>query len=50
MRPLVIGGFWTSFISEFGISGFVNTLGATLVEDTPEEPTTRKRWTDGWAY
>ena len=27
---LVIGGFWTSFISEFGISGFVNTLGATL--------------------
>lgn len=27
---LVIGGFWTSFISEFGIAGFVNTLGATL--------------------
>ena len=27
---LVIGGFWTSFISEFGISGFVNTLGAVL--------------------
>lgn len=27
---LIIGGFWTSFISEFGISGFVNTLGATL--------------------
>lgn len=27
---LVIGGFWHSFISEFGISGFVNTLGATL--------------------
>jgi Cytosine/uracil/thiamine/allantoin permeases len=27
---LVIGGLWTSFISEFGISGFVNTLGATL--------------------
>ncbi|WP_158971636.1 NCS1 family nucleobase:cation symporter-1 [Chachezhania sediminis] len=27
---LVIGGFWTSFISEFGIGGFVNTLGATL--------------------
>jgi NCS1 family nucleobase:cation symporter-1 len=27
---LVIGGFWTSFISNFGISGFVNTLGATL--------------------
>lgn len=27
---LFIGGFWTSFISEFGISGFVNTLGATL--------------------
>ncbi|MEM7222902.1 MAG: NCS1 family nucleobase:cation symporter-1 [Pseudomonadota bacterium] len=27
---LVIGGFWTSFISKFGISGFVNTLGATL--------------------
>ncbi|UOA26611.1 NCS1 family nucleobase:cation symporter-1 [Pseudosulfitobacter sp. DSM 107133] len=26
----VIGGFWTSFISEFGIGGFVNTLGATL--------------------
>lgn len=27
---LIIGGLWTSFISEFGISGFVNTLGATL--------------------
>ncbi|MCP8686530.1 NCS1 family nucleobase:cation symporter-1 [Marinobacterium sedimentorum] len=27
---LFIGGFWTSFISQFGISGFVNTLGATL--------------------
>lgn len=27
---LVIGGFWTSFISAFGIAGFVNTLGATL--------------------
>ncbi|KXF92290.1 NCS1 family nucleobase:cation symporter-1 [Phaeobacter inhibens] len=27
---LIIGGFWTSFISQFGISGFVNTLGATL--------------------
>lgn len=27
---LIIGGFWNSFISEFGISGFVNTLGATL--------------------
>ena len=27
---LVIGGFWTSFISNFGIGGFVNTLGATL--------------------
>ena len=27
---LVIGGLWTSFISEFGISNFVNTLGATL--------------------
>lgn len=27
---LVIGGFWVSFISEFGIGGFVNTLGATL--------------------
>lgn len=27
---LLIGGFWTSFISEFGISGFVNTLGAVL--------------------
>lgn len=27
---LVIGGFWTSFISNFGIAGFVNTLGATL--------------------
>ncbi|WP_424933625.1 NCS1 family nucleobase:cation symporter-1 [Amaricoccus macauensis] len=27
---LVIGGLWTAFISQFGISGFVNTLGATL--------------------
>ncbi|MEQ5836293.1 NCS1 family nucleobase:cation symporter-1 [Marinobacter sp. NFXS9] len=27
---LVIGGFWVSFISRIGISGFVNTLGATL--------------------
>ena len=27
---LVIGAFWNSFISQFGISGFVNTLGATL--------------------
>ncbi|MBT9384393.1 NCS1 family nucleobase:cation symporter-1 [Pseudooceanicola sp. CBS1P-1] len=27
---LVIGGFWTSFISSFGIAGFVNTLGAML--------------------
>lgn len=27
---LVIGGLWTSFISAFGIGGFVNTLGATL--------------------
>ena len=27
---LVIGGFWTSVISEIGIAGFVNTLGATL--------------------
>lgn len=27
---LVIGGFWTSAISQIGISGFVNTLGATL--------------------
>lgn len=27
---LVIGGLWTSFISEVGIGGFVNTLGATL--------------------
>ncbi|SEG65622.1 NCS1 family nucleobase:cation symporter-1 [Marinobacterium lutimaris] len=27
---LVIGGLWVSFISEVGISGFVNTLGATL--------------------
>lgn len=30
MFALVIGGFWTSFISNFGIGGFVNTLGATL--------------------
>ncbi|WP_283639048.1 NCS1 family nucleobase:cation symporter-1 [Marinovum algicola] len=27
---LVIGGLWTAVISEIGISGFVNTLGATL--------------------
>lgn len=27
---LVIGGFWVGFISEVGITGFVNTLGATL--------------------
>jgi len=27
---LFIGGFWVSFISTVGISGFVNTLGATL--------------------
>ncbi|MAX72165.1 MAG: allantoin permease [Nioella sp.] len=27
---LVIGGLWTAFISNFGIGGFVNTLGATL--------------------
>lgn len=27
---LIIGGLWTSFISAFGIGGFVNTLGATL--------------------
>lgn len=27
---LVIGAFWTSFISQVGIGGFVNTLGATL--------------------
>ena len=27
---LIIGGLWSSFISQFGISGFVNTLGATL--------------------
>ena len=27
---LIIGGFWTSVISQVGISGFVNTLGATL--------------------
>ena len=27
---LVIGGLWTSFISQVGIGGFVNTLGATL--------------------
>ncbi|HBD90678.1 MAG: allantoin permease [Rhodobacteraceae bacterium GWE1_64_9] len=27
---LVIGALWTSFISQFGIGGFVNTLGATL--------------------
>ncbi len=27
---LIIGGFWNSFISQFGISGFVNTLGATM--------------------
>lgn len=27
---LLIGGFWTSFISNFGIGSIVNTLGATL--------------------
>ncbi|WGI23368.1 NCS1 family nucleobase:cation symporter-1 [Amylibacter sp. IMCC11727] len=27
---LVIGGLWTAVISQIGISGFVNTLGATL--------------------
>lgn len=27
---LFIGAFWTSFISQVGIGGFVNTLGATL--------------------
>ena len=27
---LVIGGLWVSVISQIGISGFVNTLGATL--------------------
>ncbi|WP_339114503.1 NCS1 family nucleobase:cation symporter-1 [Thioclava sp. GXIMD2076] len=27
---LVIGGLWVSFIADVGISGFVNTLGATL--------------------
>ena len=27
---LVIGGFWVGFISTVGITGFVNTLGATL--------------------
>jgi len=27
---LVIGGFWVGFISQVGIAGFVNTLGATL--------------------
>ncbi|EKE43158.1 permease for cytosine/purine, uracil, thiamine, allantoin [Oceaniovalibus guishaninsula JLT2003] len=27
---LVIGGFWNSFISQVGIGGFVNTLGAVL--------------------
>lgn len=27
---LVIGGLWVGFINEVGISGFVNTLGATL--------------------
>ncbi|WP_339770417.1 NCS1 family nucleobase:cation symporter-1 [uncultured Pseudosulfitobacter sp.] len=26
----VIGGLWVSFIANFGIGGFVNTLGATL--------------------
>ena len=26
----MIGGLWTAFISQFGIGGFVNTLGATL--------------------
>lgn len=27
---LIIGGFWVSFISQIGISGFVNTLGAMM--------------------
>jgi NCS1 family nucleobase:cation symporter-1 len=27
---LVIGGLWTAVISQIGIGGFVNTLGATL--------------------
>ncbi|WP_415182271.1 NCS1 family nucleobase:cation symporter-1 [Phaeovulum sp.] len=27
---LIIGGLWTAFISNVGIDGFVNTLGATL--------------------
>jgi len=27
---LIIGGLWTAVISQIGISGFVNTLGATL--------------------
>ena len=27
---LIIGGLWTSLISQIGIGGFVNTLGATL--------------------
>jgi len=27
---LIIGGLWTSFISQVGIGAFVNTLGATL--------------------
>lgn len=27
---LIVGGFWTSYISQFGISSFVNTLGAML--------------------
>ncbi|ASP50072.1 NCS1 family nucleobase:cation symporter-1 [Cognaticolwellia beringensis] len=30
MFALVIGGLWVNLISEIGISGFVNTLGATL--------------------
>lgn len=30
MFALVIGAFWTSFISQVGIGAFVNTLGATL--------------------
>jgi NCS1 family nucleobase:cation symporter-1 len=27
---LVIGGFWTSYISTIGIAGFVNTMGACM--------------------
>jgi len=30
MFALIIGGLWVNVISEIGISGFVNTLGATL--------------------